>query len=401
MSDEGRRSTSRESRMRRASGQSDDLIQGLAPQTSSVQTQTEASETEERHVQTEPIAILDKDSSQEEMAEVIEGFGLQNTLVRQMTMMNIEWRRPKKNDLLANWLGLDPSASASEIKNVTKCAGGSLASTLKHIANLFQAKMKHDSEHDAQKRPRQGFPEFTRDNFLQQMGLQSVAKSKLSDLIYFTQLEFEKGATKAHMRVRLLHRLLGLREHSEHDTIENSLEGVSFLLLLVQQLFPSGRYGAAFVKDFSVAMIELPLDTVEYALDLVFASKRYGGQIPENLLDVIRTSAAEAPKTKKKTVSQKSSRPKDMVSDDTRMVDVDFVLLTCHDEFLAMERHCIEELLRKYEEVDENHDGVLQYDEFSNLVNQIDSTMDPNDVAEMYFECVGIFCVCACMCVCV
>ena len=42
------------------------------------------------------------------------------------------------------------------------------------------------------------------------------------------------------------------------------------------------------------------------------------------------------------------------MSDDTRMVDVDYLLLSCHDEFLQMEHECIGAVLALYEEVDEN-----------------------------------------------
>ena len=88
-------------------------------------------------------------------------------------------------------------------------------------------------------------------------------------------------------------------------------------------------------------------------------------------------------------VKTKASRPKSMISDDTRMVDVDYVLLCCHDEFLSMEHACVEAVLNLYEEVDDNGDGVLQFDEFSNLLSRIDQTLDSEQIAEMYYECVG------------
>jgi hypothetical protein len=47
----------------------------------------------------------------------------------------------------------------------------------------------HLPEHDAQQKQRQGFPEFVRDSFTQQFGLQSVAKTKLVELVHFCQSE--------------------------------------------------------------------------------------------------------------------------------------------------------------------------------------------------------------------
>ena len=80
-----------------------------------------------------------------------------------------------------------------------------------------------------------------RDSFVQQFGLQSVAKSKLSELVHFCHAEAEKGRAAACSRVLLLHRFMGLREKKERadaqgadDEIENSIEGVAFTLHLVQ-----------------------------------------------------------------------------------------------------------------------------------------------------------------------
>ena len=151
------------------------------------------------------------------------------------------WQRPKKTNLLAQWLGFKPDASAAEIRKTTKCAAGSLGAALKHIATLFQSKIDSDKEHDAQHKQRQGFPEFVRDSFVQQVGLQSVAKSKLAELVHFSHAEVEKGRASACGRVLLLHRFMGLQEKKENsgeesadDDIENSIEGVSFILHLVQ-----------------------------------------------------------------------------------------------------------------------------------------------------------------------
>jgi hypothetical protein len=76
--------------------------------------------------------------------------------------------------------------------------------------------------------------------------------------IHFCLHQAEKGRAAASSRVLLLHRFLGLRhpqtdeeerrkKEEEEDEIENSVEGVSFLLLLVQELFPSWRYGGTCV----------------------------------------------------------------------------------------------------------------------------------------------------------
>ena len=173
--------------------------------------------------------------------------------------------------------------------------------------------MKQDAEHDTHKRPRQGFPDFLRDTFLQNLGLQSVAKTKVSELVFFAQSELEKGQSKVHLRVLLLHRLMGLRETSDNDEVVNGVEGVSFLLSVVQQLFPSWRYGSAFVKEFSATSISLPLDTVEYALERVFSDKKYGGEIPEALINIIRGSAKEVNQSKKKKVVTKASRPNQVI----------------------------------------------------------------------------------------
>ena len=56
--------------------------------------------------------------------------------------------------------------------------------------------MNRDADQDAQGKPRQAFPEFMRDSFLQQFGMASVAKGKLLELIHFAHLEFEKGPEK-------------------------------------------------------------------------------------------------------------------------------------------------------------------------------------------------------------
>jgi hypothetical protein len=106
---------------------------------------------------------------------------------------------------------------------------------------------------------------------------------------------------------------MGLRETSDNDEVVNGVEGVSFLLSVVQQLFPSWRYGSAFVKEFSATSISLPLDTVEYALERVFSDKKYGGEIPEALINIIRGSAKEVNQSKKKKVVTKASRPNQVI----------------------------------------------------------------------------------------
>jgi len=247
--------------------------------------------------------------------------------------------------------------------------------------------MNRDADHDSQNKPRQGFAEFVRDSFLQQFGMASVAKSKLLELIHFAHLEYEKGPEQAHPRVLLLYRLMGLREST--DDTDHGIEGLSFILHVVQELYPSWRYGAAFIKEFSGSSQTLPLETVEFALERVFASKKYGRAVPELLLLSIREAANDVNKTKKKQVNTKPSRPQKMISDDTREVDSDTVISLCHAEFLEMEKHCIDVLLKKYHEVDDNNDGVLQFEEFSSLISQIDPTMDAEGVAGLYYECVG------------
>ena len=67
---------------------------------------------------------------------------------------------------------------------------------IKYEFLCVQNKMNRDADHDAQGKPRQAFPEFMRDSFLQQFGMASVAKGKLLELIHFAHLEFEKGPEK-------------------------------------------------------------------------------------------------------------------------------------------------------------------------------------------------------------
>jgi len=248
--------------------------------------------------------------------------------------------------------------------------------------------MERDKENDAQGKVRQRFPEFVRDYFLQTCGLQSMAQKKVLELIHFAQQDSEKGEEVAHARIYLLHRLMGLRKN-ESDDIDNSVEGVSFLLSMTQELFPSWRYGAAFVKEFSAPSIQLPLEAVEFALDRIFVNKRYGGEVPELLMHYIRESANDVEKNKKKQVITKAQRPKQMSSTDHSTVDADFVLKACHDEFLKMEHESIDLLLAKYEEVDENGDGVLQFEEFSNFIAQIEPNYPSSEIAEMYNACAG------------
>lgn len=67
---------------------------------------------------------------------------------------------------------------------------------IKYEFLCVQNKMNRDADHDAQGKPRQAFPEFVRDSFLQQFGMASVAKGKLLELLHFAHLEFEKGPEK-------------------------------------------------------------------------------------------------------------------------------------------------------------------------------------------------------------
>ena len=55
-----------------------------------------------------------------------------------------------KSDVLATWVGIDAKISAKAIKTQTNCNAGSLGSTLKMIAVLYQSKMERDKEADAQ-----------------------------------------------------------------------------------------------------------------------------------------------------------------------------------------------------------------------------------------------------------
>ena len=321
------------------------------------------------------------------MADVMQQ--LQEDLGEDFARQIQEWKRPQKSHFISRWAGIAEGASADEIKKQFKPGTISIGTALKLIAELFQSKMERDKESDAQQKQRQGFPEFVRDFFVQQSGLQSMAKKKLIDLLYFTMLENEKGSN-AHPRVQLFFRLVGLQEKGNtSEEVENSVECVSFLLLLVQEIFPSWRYGAAFIKEFGNIRHTLPLEPVEYALDRVFLSKKYGGKVPERLLTIIQQSADEVEKMQKKKVVTKASRPKQMMSDDIRSVDADFVLNECHQEFLKMEHQATDLLLVKYNEVDDNRDGVLQYAEFCNFISQIDPSMSQEEIMEMYQECVG------------
>lgn len=279
-----------------------------------------------------------------------------------------------------------PSAAQKEPSKPTPQL--SIPAALKHIATIVQAKMDQDKQSDLHKRQRQTMQECVRDFFTQRYGLASVAKQKLAELIATVLAEASKK-TKPHTRIWLFHVLMGLAEQTSGQ--ETSIDECNFMLALIQELFPSWRYGSAFIKDFSQTQILLQLDVVEFTLERLFAAKKYGGVVPLVLLNKIRGAAFVANEPKKtKPGEKKGARQKALeAKEGDKLVDTDVVLELCHFQYREMEIKSITALMSMMADVDENGDGVLQFDEFADLLLKIDPMFTSQDVLEMYHECVG------------
>lgn len=82
---------------------------------------------------------------------------------------------------------------------------------------------------------------------------------------------------------------------------ETSIDEANFVLSLIQELFPSWRYGSAFVKDFGQVTIQLQTKVVEYGLERLFSHKKYGGQVPLALSQKIKDNSFPASDKKRAT----------------------------------------------------------------------------------------------------
>lgn len=248
---------------------------------------------------------------------------------------------------------------------------------LKTIAQIFLGKLELDKQSDMHRRARQSLPDYVRDFFTQQFGLPSVARSKLADLM--EKLKKDVEGKKCHPRIRLFHNLIGLDTMDSHP----SQDQCTFVLSLIQELFPSWRYGQTFVRDFAQPEIKLPMAAVEFAVEKVLTQPKHGGVVPESLRKDIVSKGYRS------VMKGKGAGIKAPAGEEILMIDADEVLEICNYHFLELEIKSITALMNLFASCDTNGDGVLQYDEFAALIARIDQYVTQQDVMEMYNECVG------------